>query len=40
MEIAIDERFRATAPYIGFVFLLIALTFVWRSFYSMRIKKS
>ena len=39
MEIAIDERFRATAPYIGFVFLLIALTFVWRSFYSMRIKK-
>jgi len=40
MEIAIDERFRATAPYIGLVFLLIALTFVWRSFYSMRIKKS
>ncbi|MCK9212242.1 MAG: sodium/proton-translocating pyrophosphatase, partial [Ignavibacteriaceae bacterium] len=40
MEIAIDERFRATAPYIGFVFLLIALIFVWRSFYSMRIKKS
>ncbi|MCK9426427.1 MAG: sodium-translocating pyrophosphatase [Ignavibacteriaceae bacterium] len=39
MEIAIDERFRATAPYIGFVFLLIALTFVWRSFYSMRIRK-
>jgi len=39
MEIAIDERFRATAPYIGFVFLLIALTFVWRSFFSMRIKK-
>lgn len=39
MEIAIDERFRTIAPYIGFVFLLIALTFVWRSFFSMRIKK-
>lgn len=39
MEIAIDERFRATAPYLGFVFLLLGLAFVWRSFYSMRIKK-
>lgn len=39
MEIAIDERFRSTAPIVGFVFLIIALAFVWRSFYAMRIKK-
>lgn len=38
MEIAITERFRYIAPYIGVVFLAIALVFVWRSFYSMRIK--
>jgi K(+)-stimulated pyrophosphate-energized sodium pump len=39
MEIAIQESFRATAPYVGVVFLLVALVFVWRSFYNMRIKK-
>ena len=38
MEIAISERFRAIAPYIGGVFFVIALIFVWRSFYRMRIK--
>ena len=39
MEIAISERFRDIAPYVGVVFLIIALVFVWRSFYSMRIPK-
>jgi len=39
MEIAISKDFRDIAPYAGLVFLAIALTFVWRSFYGMRIKK-
>ena len=38
MEIAISESFRGIAPYIGIVFALIALVFVWRSFYKMKIK--
>jgi K(+)-stimulated pyrophosphate-energized sodium pump len=38
MEIAISESFRDVAPYAGLVFLLIALIFVWRSFYKMRIR--
>ena len=37
MEIAISESFRHYAPYIGGVFFVIALFFVWRSFYKMRI---
>ena len=37
MEIAITEAFRPAAPYVGGVFLVIALYFVWRSFYRMRI---
>ena len=37
MEIAISESFRNIAPYAGCIFLLIALFFVWRSFYGMRI---
>lgn len=37
MEIAISETFRDVAPYAGLVFLAIALVFVWRSFYKMRI---
>jgi len=37
MEIAISEAFRNVAPYVGIVFLLIALYFVWRTFYGMRI---
>lgn len=37
MEMAISESFRASAPYVGLVFFLIALYFVWRSFYKMRI---
>ncbi len=37
MEMAISESFRSMAPYVGGVFLLIALVFVWRSFYRMRI---
>jgi len=39
MEIAISENFRNIAPYVGIVFFLIALYFVYRSFYNMRIKK-
>jgi len=37
MEIAISENFRDLAPYFGLVFVLIAIFFVWRSFYRMRI---
>ncbi len=40
MEIAISEHFYSIAPYIGIVFFVIALYFVYRSFYNMRIKKS
>ena len=39
MEIAISEGFRHIAPYVGIVFLVIALLFVYRSFYRMRIDK-
>ncbi len=39
MEIAITEAFRDSAPMVGLVFLVIALIFVWRSFYKMRIVK-
>lgn len=38
MEIAISPSFRDYAPYFGLVFFAIALTFVWRSFYKMRIQ--
>ncbi len=38
MEIAISASFQKAAPYVGVVFLLIALYFVYRSFYKMRIK--
>ncbi len=37
MEIAINANFRAVAPYVGIVFLIIAIIFVIRSFYGMRI---
>jgi K(+)-stimulated pyrophosphate-energized sodium pump len=40
MEIALTPSFRSSAPYVGGVFFLIALFFVWRSFYGMRIKTS
>ncbi len=39
MEIAISPDFRSAATVVGSIFFVIALTFVWRSFYSMRIKK-
>ena len=39
MEIAISESFRDIAPFVGMGFLAIALVFVWRSFYKMRIEK-
>jgi len=38
MEIAISESFRDVAPYFGLVFAAIALTFVYRSFFGMRIE--
>lgn len=38
MEIAITDAVAGIAPYIGGVFFVIALIFVWRSFYTMRIK--
>jgi K(+)-stimulated pyrophosphate-energized sodium pump len=37
MEIAISPSFREIAPYFGILFLAIALYFVYRSFYKMRI---
>jgi K(+)-stimulated pyrophosphate-energized sodium pump len=40
MEIAISPSFRSVAPTVGIVFLVIALFFVWRSFYAMRIPES
>ena len=39
MEIAINDRFRSISPYVGVVFLIVALVFVYRSFYQMRIIK-
>ncbi len=39
MEIAISPSFRGLAPYFGIAFLLVALYFVYRSFYKMRISK-
>ena len=38
MEISLTEQFRDMAPYFGVAFLLVALYFVYRSFYNMRIK--
>ncbi|UBM63304.1 sodium-translocating pyrophosphatase [Candidatus Sulfidibacterium hydrothermale] len=38
MEMSISEHFRNVAPYFGVVFLLVALYFVYRTFYKMRIK--
>ncbi|NTV88969.1 MAG: sodium-translocating pyrophosphatase [Clostridiales bacterium] len=40
MEIAISESFRAISRYIGVFFLIVALVFVWRSFYKMSITSS
>jgi Inorganic pyrophosphatase len=39
MEIAISAAFRDVAPFFGIAFLIVALIFVWRSFYKMRIEK-
>jgi len=38
MEIALSEHFRPIAHYIGLAFFAVALYFVYRSFYKMRIK--
>ena len=37
MEMAISENFREFAPWVGIIFVLVAIFFVWRSFYRMRI---
>ncbi|MFZ4547751.1 MAG: sodium-translocating pyrophosphatase [Bacteroidales bacterium] len=39
MEIAISDSFYSVAPYVGGVFFAVALYFVYRSFYKMRIVK-
>lgn len=39
MEIAISEAFRPIAHIVGLVFLAVALYFVYRSFYKMRIRQ-
>jgi K(+)-stimulated pyrophosphate-energized sodium pump len=39
MEIAISPMMKGIAHYVGFVFFFIALIFVRRSFYGMRIPK-
>lgn len=39
MQIAISVNFRAIAPWIGGAFLVVALYFVYRSFYKMRINE-
>ncbi|MPM25624.1 K(+)-stimulated pyrophosphate-energized sodium pump [bioreactor metagenome] len=39
MEISISESFRGAAKYVGMVFIIIALIFVYRSFFSMRVEK-
>jgi K(+)-stimulated pyrophosphate-energized sodium pump len=38
MEIALSEHFRAVAHYVGIAFFAVALYFVYRSFYKMRIR--
>ncbi len=38
MEIAISKDFQQFSPIVGTIFFVIALIFVWRSFYRMRIK--
>jgi K(+)-stimulated pyrophosphate-energized sodium pump len=40
MEIAIAPNFRQAAIWVGIIFLAVALYFVYRSFYGMRIPKS
>ena len=40
MEMAISENFREYAPWVGIIFVLVAIFFVWRSFYKMRIDDS
>ena len=39
MEIAISEGFRNIAPYIGIVFLIIAIVFAMRSFFGLNVKE-
>jgi K(+)-stimulated pyrophosphate-energized sodium pump len=38
MEIALEPNFKKYAIYLGIIFLIIALVFVWRTFYAMKIE--
>ena len=40
MEIAISDGFRTLAPWFGIAFIVVALYFVYRSFYKMRSEKA
>ncbi len=40
MEMAISDNFREFAPWVGIIFVIVAIFFVWRSFYRMRIDDS
>ena len=40
MEMAISDNFRDYAPCVGIIFVIVAIYFVWRSFYRMRIDDS
>ena len=40
MEMAISPNFSDFAPWVGIIFVLVAIFFVWRSFYKMRIDDS
>jgi len=40
MELAIVKTFANIAPFVGAAFLAVALIFVWRSFYKMRVNRS
>lgn len=39
MEIALSDSFGGVAPWVGVVFIVVALFFCWRSFYGMRSSK-
>ena len=39
MEISISDAFSGVAKYVGAIFILIAIIFVYRSFFSMRVEK-
>ena len=38
MEISLAEKFQNIAPYFGVVFLFVALIYVYRTFYKMKVR--